>query len=304
MTRKKTATKPKAEAFIACTLKQLPEDQWLLAAQTAAEVNPTNAPALERMSLMVSAAVPDERAAIAILSTKYWGTGGVKLGVAFMDGPPADLRARLLSHFNAWGAGANIVFQEASAGLAQVRVARTRGEGYWSYLGTDVLQIPRGQPTMNLDSFTMSTSEAEFRRVVRHEVGHTLGCPHEHLRAAVIRRLHRARTIAYFRQQHGWSEAMTVSNVLTPLEEAWIIATPQADETSIMTYQLPGSITTDGRPVVGGNDINALDAEFMAQRYPPVTPPPPPPPPPPAGGVITIDPARKTFSVPPDWTRV
>jgi hypothetical protein len=153
---------------------------------------------------------------------------------------------------------------------------------------------------MNLDSFAMSTPESEWRRVVRHECGHTLGFPHEHLRAAVIRRLHRGRTVAYFRQNYGWSESMTVSNVLTPLEESALIATPQADETSIMAYQLPGSITTDGRPVVGGDDINPLDAEFAAKLYPPVTPPPPPP----AGGVITIDPARKTFSVPADWTRV
>ena len=54
-------------------------------------------------------------------------------------------------------------------------------EGYWSYLGTDIRLIPRNRPTMNLQGFTMNTSESEYKRVVRHETGHTLGFPHEHI---------------------------------------------------------------------------------------------------------------------------
>ena len=63
---------------------------------------------------------------------------------------------------------------------AQVRIARTREDGYWSYLGTDILSIDASQQTMNLDSFSMNTPDSEFYRVVRHETGHTLGFPHEH----------------------------------------------------------------------------------------------------------------------------
>ena len=54
--------------------------------------------------------------------------------------------------------------------------------GYWSYLGTDVLHIPVDQQTMNLQGFTERTPESEYRRVVRHETGHTMGFPHEHMR--------------------------------------------------------------------------------------------------------------------------
>jgi hypothetical protein len=54
-------------------------------------------------------------------------------------------------------------------------------EGYWSYLGTDIRLIPWNRPTMNLQGFTMNTSESEYKRVVRHETGHTLGFPHEHI---------------------------------------------------------------------------------------------------------------------------
>ena len=45
------------------------------------------------------------------------------------------------------------------------------------------------------------------------------------------------------------------------------MATP-ADQTSIMCCQLPGSITLDGRPIVGGLDINHRDYQFAGTTYP------------------------------------
>jgi hypothetical protein len=41
-----------------------------------------------------------------------------------------------------------------------------------------------------------------------------------------------------------------------------------ADQTSIMCYQLPGSITRDGSPILGGNDINDSDRSFALRIYP------------------------------------
>ena len=35
-----------------------------------------------------------------------------------------------------------------------------------------------------------------------------------------------------------------------------------------MCYQLPGSITRDGTPIVGGTDIDATDHAFAARLYP------------------------------------
>jgi hypothetical protein len=84
---------------------------------------------------------------IALLTTKYWGSSGVNLTVGFLDGAPQDLRSRILSHMNAWGQAANVIFQETNTD-PQVRIARV-GSGYWSYLGTDILNIPSDQQTMN-----------------------------------------------------------------------------------------------------------------------------------------------------------
>ena len=41
-----------------------------------------------------------------------------------------------------------------------------------------------------------------------------------------------------------------------------------ADPKSIMCYQLPGEITKDGKPIVGGLDIDASDYTFAATIYP------------------------------------
>jgi hypothetical protein len=88
------------------------------------------------------------------------------------------------------------------------------------------------------------------------------------LRRALIDRLDVDKTIAYFRDVYGWAEAQTRSNVLTPLEESSIMGTPNADQDSIMCYQLPAQITRDGTPIRGGTNITAADREFAQAIYP------------------------------------
>ena len=120
---------------------------------------------------------------------------------------------------------------------------------------------------MNLQGFTMSTPESEFKRVVRHETGHSLGFPHEHMRRALVARIDPEKAYEYFRRTQGWDRATVDQQVLTPLDERSLMSTP-ADQTSIMCYQLPASITRDGRPIVGGTDINQTDYAFAGRIYP------------------------------------
>lgn len=248
------------------------------AAQDAIEENPANRPAVD------TNLTPDQLAA---LTTAWWGPKGVDLGVAFLDNPPADLRARIISHMNAWNArGANIRFREASLGMAQVRIARNE-QSYWSYLGTGVLRVPRNQPTMMLGRFTMNTPDREFIRVVRHETGHTLAYPHEQLRRAIVSKLNVQAVLEEYRRVQGWSEATTRANVLTPVEES--ILRPEsspADRVSIMTYRIPARLTLDGVDIPGGDDINDQDYLVTGRLYPGAVTPPPPPPPPTAGILI------------------
>ena len=168
---------------------------------------------------------------------------------------------------NAWGARCNVVFTETASG-GQVRIAREAGSGCWSYVGTDILSISADHPTMNLESFSMQTPESEFHRVVRHETGHTLGCPHEHMRAELVNQIDPAKAVAFFGATQGWSPEEVQQQVLTPIETSSLLGTVHADPDSIMCYQIPGTFTKDGQPIVGGLDIDESDFQFMASIYP------------------------------------
>ena len=122
---------------------------------------------------------------------------------------------------------------------------------------------------MNLQQFTMNTPESEYQRVVRHETGHTLGFPHEHMRKALVARIDPQKAYKWFLQTYGWDKATVDAQVLTPLSEASLMSTPP-DQTSIMCYQLPGVITKDGKPIIGGLDVNPTDYGFAGKIYPKV----------------------------------
>ena len=202
---------------------------------------------------------------IAVLTQKYWGPATRRLTVSFLESTPTDLQNRILQHMNAWSTRCGISFVLTN-GAGDVRISR-QGSGYWSYLGTDIKFIPANRPTMNLQAFTMNTPEGEYRRVVRHETGHTLGFPHEHMRKEIIDHIDHQKAYDYFWQTQRWDKPMVDAQVLTPLDPQSIYAT-SADQTSIMCYQLPGSITIDGKPILGGLDINETDYRFAATIYP------------------------------------
>lgn len=245
-----------------CRIKSLPERLHLDAARHAARINPVNAPLRAPLASGGPVLSPEH---LTLLTSKYWGPSPRQFTVSFMEDTPADLQDRIVSHMNAWSDMTSMSFVRTNGG-GEVRVSREAG-GYWSYLGTDISLVPQDHQTMNLEGFTMGTQESEYHRVVRHETGHTLGFPHEHMRKELVARIDPEKAYAYFRNTQGWSREQVDQQVLTPLDDASIMGTP-ADQDSIMCYQLPGEITVDGEPIHGGLDINATDRDFAAQIYP------------------------------------
>jgi hypothetical protein len=256
------------ESSLVCLPKRLPSRQWIEAARTATSINPMNQAPLRRLAGMIRGFSPSPLH-IAVVTKKYWGAGGVKLTVGFLDNPETALRQRILLHMNAWAKTANVQFVETK-GQAQVRIARLDGAdgGYWSYVGTDVLHIATGKPTLNLEAFTMQTPESEYHRVVRHETGHTLGFPHEHMRKELVDKIDVKKAIKFFGDTQGWTPDEVRAQVLTPLEKSSILGTLTADQDSIMCYQIPGAITKSGKPIRGGVDIDPEDFAFAAKIYP------------------------------------
>lgn len=257
--------------LIVCAPRYLPRNEWPRAATNAIAVNPGNRPpGFEEDEVPMGS--KGERLALDV--TRYWGDKGVHLTVGFIETPDLALRKRILLHLNAWGESANVCFIESSA-EPRVRIARWNAkeaapgeDGYWSNVGTDILLIKPDRPTMNLEGFSMKTPDSEFHRVVRHEAGHTLGFPHEHMRKAIVERLDREKVIRDYMKTQGWTRQEVIDQVLTPLEESSLLgtATPEAD--SIMCYEISGRLTLDGIPIVGGTDITPNDYAFAAQVYP------------------------------------
>jgi hypothetical protein len=255
---------------IGCRIKVLPPRLRERAAANARKINPVNAP----LQAPLGRTAPLDPQRLTLDTARYWGPAPRQFTVSFVESTPADLRARILEHMNAWNATCGMSFVLTN-GTGEVRISRGPG-GFWSYLGTDILHIPTNRPTMNLQGFTMNTRESEYHRVVRHETGHTLGFPHEHMRRELVARIDPQRAYPYFRSTQGWDRAMVDAQVLTALDDASIFGTP-ADQDSIMCYQLPGQITVDGQPIRGGLDINATDAGFAGRVYPPAVAPAPGP---------------------------
>jgi hypothetical protein len=258
--------------MIACTLKQLPDELQHAAVAEALAANPVNAPPVSLLAAVTMLAGLEQTPLLqpghlAVLVSRYWGPRGCDLTVGFLEPCPAGLRKKILAGANRWSASANIKFSWTKTS-PQVRITR-EAEGYWSYLGTDILQIPASQPTMCLQAFTEQTPESEFLRVVPHEFGHTCGFPHEHQRRSIIKKLDPQKTFDYFQRHYGWTPTQTRAQVFVPLEEASIRGTPGADTRSIMMYSFPAEITVDGRGIPGGVDLDQSDREFAALCYPP-----------------------------------
>jgi hypothetical protein len=281
-----------------CLPKTLSESHVMGAARRSVEHNPQNAPLFTASALRTFVGAPSPLF-IAALTSKWWRSG-TTLTVGFLDSPPFDLQQKILDHLNAWSLKANISFVPSNKDPV-IRITRSE-EGYWSYVGTDILSINPNEATMCLQGFTAHYPDSEFKRVVRHEAGHTLGFVHEHSRRAIVDLLDPQKTIKFFQETQGWTPEMIQSQILTPLDESDLTAL--APETnSIMCYQFPGVVTKTGEPILGGSDITEEDYQLSSRIYPgkdvnPLPPPPPtplplPPPPPPStnfsGTPLTFD---------------
>ena len=87
------------------------------------------------------------------------------------------------------------------------------------------------------------------------------------MRKALVDKIDPQKAIEYFERTQGWTEQEVREQVLTPIEESTLRGTTP-DAKSIMCYQIPGELTKDGKPIVGGLDIDPTDYKFAATIYP------------------------------------
>ncbi len=114
-----------------------------------------------------------DAARIGVFTQKFWGARAKDLTVGFMEPTTEAMRNKVLAYANRWGEFSCARFRWTQTSPI-IRISFAQPYNYYSYLGTDNLQIPANTHTMMLGGFTLRTPDSEWERVVIHEFGHCL----------------------------------------------------------------------------------------------------------------------------------
>lgn len=213
---------------------------------------------------MRSLSIGPTRAAFQI--AKLWPNGST-IRIRFLGGT-AQQQAIVKQFAVEWTQYANLRFEFSNASNSQVRIA-FNDDGAWSYIGTDALNIPSNQPTMNFGWVDQG--------VVQHEFGHMLGMIHEHQnpQANPIQWNKPVVNGALSGPPNNWDQATIDHNMYAKYDVNQINGS-QFDTNSVMLYSFPASWTVNGFHSEPNEALSAVDKEFARRVYPkspaPITP--------------------------------
>lgn len=165
-----------------------------------------------------------------------------------------------------------IEFREiANLREAEIRIGYLVGDGSWSYVGRQILDQPQNERTMsfgwplNRDDYGLTTAI--------HEIGHTLGMPHEHQNPFAGIVWNEDAVYKYLGgPPNNWSRDTTFHNVLRKLDSAEVSGS-NWDPDSVMEYEFPAGLITEPAAYHDGifppGTISVLDRTWMTTWYPP-----------------------------------
>jgi len=177
-----------------------------------------------------------------ILTTNKKWINGTEIRFMFIEGAESQKKVvrQAFQHWKQLGIG--LTFKEVnSAEESLVRIGFDYLDGSWSYVGRDILTIPKIQRTMNFgwdltaDSYGMTTA--------LHEIGHTLGFQHEHQSGnAGIVWDDQAVYAEFSSPPNNWTRGQIDSNIISKLPANQVQGS-NWDPDSIMEYQFgPGLV--------------------------------------------------------------
>jgi hypothetical protein len=174
--------------------------------------------------------------------------------------------------FDAWkNVGIGITFQEVNDREdAEIRIGFMRGDGAWSWLGREILQHGPNERTMNFGWDLTLPGEVD---TAIHEIGHTLGFPHEHQNPkAGIEWEEEAVYAALGAPPNSWDRQTTFWNIIRKLPASEVEGTTW-DPDSVMHYpfekgliKTPSQYALNGLQPAGG--LSAKDAAWVKALYP------------------------------------
>lgn len=223
--------------------------------------------------------VSEGRARMIRVMSKKWVNGTVLHYHFLKDAPwagPGAQKKVVRRAFDIWrDVGIGLQFEEVDAPEdAEIRIGFQRGDGAWSYVGRDILKQGAAERTMNF-GWDLARNRQEVDTAV-HEIGHTLGFPHEHQNPhAGIVWDEQAVIDDLAGPPNSWSEQQTRWNILRKIPQDSVEGS-RWDPDSIMHYPFgPGMILQpaayrDGlEPKPGLSD---KDESQVREFYPPLSP--------------------------------
>ena len=202
-----------------------------------------------------------------------WVNGTV-LHYWFLDAPGPQKEA-VRKAFQEWkDLGIGLEFAETNdRSEAEVRVGFDQSDGSWSYVGRDILGINANEPTMN---YGWDLTDDYGRTTALHEIGHTLGMPHEHQNPFAGIVWDEPKVYSYFGgPPNNWPPEQTLHNVLRKIDAGEVEGSPW-DPDSVMEYWFPAGLIKepakyhDGLNPPGG--LSAADKEWVRRFFPALTP--------------------------------
>lgn len=186
-------------------------------------------------------------------------------------------RAVVRNGFKIWkDVGIGIEFEEVeNPEDAEIRIGFMQGDGAWSYVGRYILNIGTNERTMNF-GWDLTRSAAEIDTAV-HEIGHSLGFPHEHQNPyAGIVWDEEAVYAALAQPPNEWPREKTYYNIIRKITSDTVQGS-NWDPNSIMHYPFePGLIKTPEQYYTAGlfpqPGLSERDITWVKSFYPPLEP--------------------------------
>lgn len=174
--------------------------------------------------------------------------------------------------FEAWReVGIGLTYEEVNAREeAEIRIGFMRGDGAWSWLGREILDHGPNERTMNFGWDLTRPGELD---TAIHEIGHTLGFPHEHQNPkAGIEWDEEAVYEALAQPPNEWDRQTTFWNIIRKLNANEVEGTTW-DPNSVMHYPFEAGLIKrpeeyrNGLQPAGG--LSAKDESWVKSLYPP-----------------------------------
>lgn len=217
------------------------------------------------------------RASLIQFWRKKWANGTV-LSYYFFDGGSwgtNDAEKQIVRDaFRTWkDVGIGLEFEEVTdPSDAEIRIGFLRGDGAWSYVGRDVLDQGVSARTMNFGWDLVPDNDID---TAIHEIGHSLGFPHEHQnpKAGIVWNEEKvyADLAGY---PNYWSPEKTYHNIIRKIEPDDIQGA-QWDSNSIMHYQMGVGWIDKPEQYRGGlipePGLSERDKAWVKALYPPLS---------------------------------